>query len=90
MAKLLTERFRNYIYDLENLADEFVIVFLSIGAIFVTVYSLFVGTSNYSLVEFGEKVVFPWFGTLALMIIAREIWLLNRRISNYLEYKEGE
>ncbi|MFB6175471.1 MAG: hypothetical protein ABEJ87_05905 [Candidatus Nanohalobium sp.] len=89
MAKLFTKRFKDYLYDLENLVDEFVIVFLSLGAIFVTLWTLVVGTANYNLVEFGSKIVWPWFGTLAVMIIARELWLLNRNLDRYFK-EEGE
>lgn len=89
MGELVTKKFRRYLYDLENALDEFVIVFLSLGAILVTVWSLFVSTNKYTMVEFGQLVA-PWIVMLALMIIARELWLLNRRISHYLEQQQGE
>ncbi|MFB6115170.1 MAG: hypothetical protein ABEK04_02675 [Candidatus Nanohalobium sp.] len=89
MGDLVTKKFRRYLYDLENAVDEFVIVFLSLGAILVSFWSLFVSTSNYNMVEFGQLVA-PWIVMLALMIIARELWLLNRRISHYLEQQQGE
>lgn len=89
MAELITKKFRRYLYDLENALDEFVIVFLSLGAILVTFWSLFVSTNKYTMVEFGQLVA-PWIVMLALMIIARELWLLNRRISHYLEQQQGE
>lgn len=88
MSELVTNRFKRYLYDLENAVDEFVIVFLSLGTIVVSTWAIFVSTNDYTMVEFG-KLVSPWIIMLALMIIARELWLLNRRISHYLE-QQGE
>lgn len=88
MGELVTNRFKRYLYDLENAVDEFVIVFLSLGAIVISTWAIFVSTNNYNMVEFGN-LVSPWIIMLALMIIARELWLLNRRISYYLE-QQGE
>ncbi len=91
MANLVTDKFKRYLYDLENALDEFVIVFLSMGAILVSVWAIFVENARIQdLVDFGLVVVRPWLGTLALMIIARELWLLNRKISHYLEQEKGE
>jgi hypothetical protein len=89
MTELVTDRFKRYLYDLENALDEFVIVFLSLGAIMVTIWAVFVSTGTYDMIEFG-RMVSPWIIMLALMIIARELWLLNRRISHYLEQQAGE
>lgn len=89
MAELVTKKFRRYLYDLENALDEFVIIFLSLGAIMVSFWALFISTSSYDMIEFG-RMVSPWIVMLALMIIARELWLLNRRISHYLEQQAGE
>lgn len=88
MGELVTSRFKRYLYDLENAVDEFVIVFLSLGAITVSTWAIFVSTNDYNMIEFG-RLVSPWIIMLALMIIARELWLLNRRISHYLE-QQGE
>lgn len=90
MAELFTKKFRRYLYDVENALDEFVIVFLSLGAIIVSVWTLFVSTNNYTFAEFGQ-LISPWIIMLGLMIIGRELWLLNRRISHYLEkHEKGE
>lgn len=89
MGELVTDRFKRYLYDLENALDEFVIVFLSLGAIMVTIWAVFVSTGTYDMIEFG-RMVSPWIIMLALMIIARELWLLNRKISHYLEQQAGE
>lgn len=88
MKELVTNRFKRYLYDLENAVDEFVIVFLSLGTIVVSTWAIFVSTNDYNMIEFGSLVA-PWIVMLALMIIARELWLLNRRISHYLE-QQGE
>lgn len=79
-----------YFYELENIVDEFVIVLLSIGAIAVTGWILFVSSLDYNLLEFGD-IIFPWVAMVALMIIGRELWLMNRKISHYLETQaQGE
>lgn len=89
MAELVTKKFKRYLYDFENALDEFVIVFLSLGAIMVTFWAVFVSTGTYDMIEFG-RMVSPWIIMLALMIIARELWLLNRKVSHYLEHHAGE
>lgn len=89
MGNLITSKFRRYLYDLENAVDEFVIIFLSLGALMVSVWTLFFSTQTYNMIEFGQ-LVSPWIIMLALMIIGRELWLLNRKISHYLEQQEGE
>jgi len=77
-------------YELENVVDEFVIVLLSIGAIAVAGWVLFTSSLDYDLIEFG-RIIFPWVAMVALMIIGRELWLMNRKISHYLETQaQGE
>ncbi|MFP4038357.1 MAG: hypothetical protein ACLFTA_01080 [Candidatus Nanohaloarchaea archaeon] len=73
-----------YVYEFENVLDEFVIVLLSLGAISVTGWVLFASSFNYDIMEFG-RVIEPWITMLALMIIGRELWLMNRRVSRYLD-----
>ena len=80
--------FHDFVYRIENIVDEFVIVMLSIGAITVSIYTLFFTSESYDFIEFG-RVIFPWLTMLALMIIGRELWILNRKVSAYLE-AEGE
>jgi len=87
MGNLVTKKFRRYLYDLENALDEFVIIFLSLGALIVSIWTLFFSTQTYDMIEFGQ-LVSPWIIMLALMIIGRELWLLNRRISHYLEQQQ--
>jgi ABC-type Fe3+-siderophore transport system permease subunit len=78
--------FRNFVYNIENIVDEFVIVILSLGAIVVSVYSVFFTSQGPNFIEFG-RVIFPWITMLALMIIGRELWLMNRKLTTYLEQK---
>lgn len=77
------ESFSEYVYRLENLADEITIAFLSLGTITVVVWILFFATQNVSLLTFG-RVIAPWIVMLALMLIARELWLLNRNLEQHL------
>lgn len=76
-----------YLYEVENVIDEIVIVILSLGAIFVAGWVLFASTLDYDMIEFG-RIIFPWVAMVALMIIGRELWLMNRKISHYLENKD--
>lgn len=78
-----------YLYEFENVVDELVIVVLSLGAISVAGWVLFASNLDYDIIELG-RVIEPWVTMLALMIIGRELWLMNRRISNYLENESGE
>ncbi|MFB6100360.1 MAG: hypothetical protein ABEK16_03730 [Candidatus Nanohalobium sp.] len=78
------EDFRNFVYKVENIVDEFVIVALSLGALTVSVYSLFFVSNGPNFIEFGRQI-FPWIVMLGLMIIGRELWIMNRKISSYLE-----
>lgn len=80
-------KFHEYLYQVENFMDEFAIAVLSLGAIFVTVWAFFWTPQNYGLVTFG-KVIEPWITMLALMIIARELWLMN--LHNRKRFGEGE
>lgn len=83
------EDIARYLYEFENVVDELVIVILSVGAISVAGWVLFASSLEYDIIELG-RVIEPWVTMLALMIIGRELWLMNRRISNYLEDKTGE
>ncbi len=81
------KKFHEYLYELENFMDEFAIAVLSFGAIFVTVWTFFWASSDIGLISFG-KVIQPWITMLALMIIARELWLMN--LHNRKRLEEGE
>jgi hypothetical protein len=81
--------FRNFVYRIENIVDEFVIVALSLSTIVVAVYSVFFTTRAPNLIQFGQDI-FPWITMVALMIIGRELWLMNRKISAYLNQEGGE
>ena len=70
------KQFHEYIYNIENYVDEFVIAVLSFGAIFVSIYTLFWTSQDVGFIQFG-KVIEPWITMLALMIIARELWIMN-------------
>jgi hypothetical protein len=78
-----------YLYEFENVVDELVIVVLSLGAISVAGWVLFASNLEYDIIELG-RVIEPWVTMLALMIIGRELWLMNRRISHYLDSESGE
>jgi uncharacterized membrane protein len=82
------KRFRNYLYNVENILDEFVIVILSVGAIAVAIWTAFYSSQEATMVSFGRDIQ-PWVTMLALMIIGRELWLMNRKVSHYLD-QQGE
>lgn len=69
--------FSEYMYNIENMVDEFVIAFLSFGAILVSIWTVFFSTEGVGMLTFG-RVIEPWITMLALMLIARELWLMNR------------
>lgn len=77
-----------YLYEIENVVDEILIVVLSLGAISVTGWVLFASNQEWDIIEFG-RVIEPWITMLGLMIIGRELWLMNRKVSHYLE-RTGE
>lgn len=72
------DKFSDYMYKVENMVDEFTIAFLSFGAIFVSVWAILF--QDVGMVTLGERVIAPWIGTLALMLIARELWFINRKM----------
>lgn len=80
------KKFHEYIYDVENWLDELVIAFLSFGIIVVLIDLLLYQSQNYSFITLGDAI-FPWVTMTALMIIGRELWLLNRNIRHYM--REG-
>lgn len=80
--------FREYVYRVENIIDEFAIISLSVGAITVIVWSLFFASRDYTVLEFGRNI-FYWIGMVAMMIIARELWQINHKMRVYLE-RQGE
>jgi len=88
MVDIFTDRFEHYMDNIENTVNEFVIVVLSFGAIMATLYTVTNG-AQYDWVSFG-RILFPWVSMLALMIIARELWLLNTKVSHYLKEQSGE
>ena len=83
------KKFHEFVYEAENIIDELVIVLLSLGAITVSVYTLFFNSTSVDFIQFGN-IIDSWIVMVGLMIIGRELWLLNRNISSYLEHKKGE
>lgn len=81
------KKFHEYLYEVENFMDEFAIAVLSFGAVFVTIWTFFFASQDIGLISFG-KVIEPWITMLALMIIARELWLMN--LHNRKNFEEGE
>lgn len=72
------KKFHEYLYEVENLVDEFAIGFLSFGTIVVLVYEIFfVSQQGINFQSLGITIQ-PWITMLALMIIARELWIMNR------------
>lgn len=84
---MVRQKFHEFVYKVENVLDEFLIVVLAFGAIIVTLKNLMTA-SGVSWSTWG-KLVFEWVVMLALMIIGRELWLLNRKVQRYIEM-EGE
>jgi len=84
MDKMNDQKFHDFVYKAENIIDELVIVLLSVGAITVSVYTMFYTSQNINFIEFG-RIIFPWITMLGLMVIGRELWIMNRKISAYLE-----
>jgi hypothetical protein len=78
-------KFHEFLYEVENILDELLIAFLSFGAIIVGVWTL-QRTQGVTMSSFGD-IISPWIVMLGLMIIGRELWLLNRNIEEYLERK---
>jgi peptidoglycan/LPS O-acetylase OafA/YrhL len=83
------DRFHDFVYKAENIIDELVIVLLSVGAITVSVYTFFFSSQNVDFLQFG-RIIFPWITMLGLMVIGRELWIMNRKISAYLDQQTGE
>lgn len=81
-------KIHEYLYKAENLLDEFVIAVLSFGAIFVTVYTFTAAGDSPDWIAFGN-IIEPWITMLALMIIGRELWLMNVHKRKEV-YGEGE
>ncbi|MFB6144831.1 MAG: hypothetical protein ABEJ98_05970 [Candidatus Nanohaloarchaea archaeon] len=73
------KKLHKYLYNVENWVDEFVIAFLSLGTITVFVWTVFFSTGSVSMLYLGD-VIQPWVTMLALMIIGRELWLINRNL----------
>lgn len=81
-------KFSEFVKEAENLIDELVIALLSLSAIIVSVYTLFFNSQSVDFIEFG-RIIQPWIVMLGLMIIGRELWLINKKLGAYLE-AEGE
>lgn len=81
--------FHEFLYDVENILDEFLIGVLSFGAILVTVYTLAYSGQTVTMMSFG-KIIEPWITMLALMIIGRELWIFNRKFDGYLNRLEED
>lgn len=75
------KKVHRYLYNVENWVDEFVIAFLSLGTIVVFLYTVLpTGGNTVSMYSLGERM-YPWITMLALMIIGRELWLMNRHMA---------
>lgn len=85
----MDKTFKDFVYNVENLVSDMVIALLSVGVIVVSIYSLFFSSQNVDFVEFG-RIISPWIGMVALMIIARELWILNNQFEKFLEMKGDE
>lgn len=72
------QKFHEYLYEIENWLDEFAIAFLSFGAIVVLIYEIFFMSSQGLSFQSLGITMEPWITMLALMIIARELWIMNR------------
>ncbi|MEF8880270.1 MAG: hypothetical protein V5A72_00365 [Candidatus Nanohaloarchaea archaeon] len=83
-----SQRFSDFVYNVENIVDEFVIVALSLGAITVSVYSLFFYPESVDFIQFGD-IIAPWIVMLGLMIIGRELWIMNKKLNSYIQ-QQGE
>ena len=81
------QKFHEYLYEIENWLDEFAIAFLSFGAIVVLIYEIFFMSSQGLSFQSLGITMEPWITMLALMIIARELWIMNRH--NQIQ-SEGE
>jgi hypothetical protein len=84
----MDKKFSEFVYELENVVDELVIALLSVSAIIVSVYTIFFNSQSVDFIEFG-RIIQPWIVMLGLMIIGRELWLINNSLDRYLE-REGE
>ena len=73
------QKFHEYLYEIENWLDEFAIAFLSFGAIVVLIYEIFFMSSQGLSFQSLGITMEPWITMLALMIIARELWIMNRQ-----------
>jgi hypothetical protein len=85
--QMSSKKFHEYIYDVENWLDELVIAFLSFGVIVVMIDLILFQSQSYSFITLGDAI-FPWVTMLALMIIGRELWLLNRNVREHMEQGE--
>lgn len=85
------KKITKYLYELENIATELIIVALSLGTITVTGYVLMASSNTYTITHFGN-IIDSWIFMLAAVIIARELWLINRKLSHHLEiyHRENE
>lgn len=81
------KKFHEFLYQAENFMDEFAIAVLSFGAVFVTIWAFFWAPQDIGFISFG-KIIEPWITMLALMVIARELWLMN--LHNRKQASEGE
>lgn len=84
---MVKQKFHEFLYKVENVLDEFFIAVLAFGAIIVTIKNL-MASSGVTWSTWG-KLIFEWVVMLALMIIGRELWIMNRKIQHYIE-QEGE
>ncbi|MFB6145982.1 MAG: hypothetical protein ABEJ99_05795 [Candidatus Nanohaloarchaea archaeon] len=83
------KKLHKYLYNVENWVDEFAIAFLSLGTIVVLLWAIFFSTQNVNMLSLGQLIQ-PWVTMTALMIIARELWLMNRNKMNERNKGMGE
>jgi hypothetical protein len=81
------KKLHQYLLRVENWVDEFAIAFLSLGTITVLLWTILFSTSNVNMISLGQMIQ-PWVTMLALMIIARELWLMNLRERQKMEAGE--
>ena len=71
------KKFHHYVYEVENFASEFAIAFTSFGAIFVLLFTILDTATNFNWTTMGYEIE-PWITMTALLLIARELWVMNQ------------
>jgi hypothetical protein len=78
------KKFHEYLYEVENWVDEFAIAFLSFGFIVAFIEILFFQSQSLTFTTLDEEI-YRWVMMIGIMVIGRELWLMNRNIREYLE-----